>query len=167
MDLSKIFSTKVDSQNAHEMPNFKYPLSTEKWMIFYNERRPLLMKCFKTFLKCMRQMGGASLCILLLLMVLIELCFTKVESHKLYKIPYVGYALSVPKWLVVLKGEHRLLTKCFKVILRCMQAMGGALDSIYLSIMGPTEPFSTKVGSQIACKQKAIFWIPSQYRRYP
>ncbi len=32
-----------DSQNAHEMPNFKYPLSTENWMIFYNERQPLLM----------------------------------------------------------------------------------------------------------------------------
>ena len=48
-------------------------------MIFYNERQPLLMKCFKTFLRCMGQMGGASLCILLPLMVLIELCSTKLN----------------------------------------------------------------------------------------
>ena len=42
--------------------------------------------------------------------------------------------------------------KCFKTILRCMRPMGGALDRIYLSLIGPTEPISTKVGSQIARK---------------
>ena len=33
-----------------------------------------------------------------------------------------------------------------------MRLTRGAPDSIYLSIIGPTEPFSTKVGSQIAHK---------------
>ena len=90
MNLTEIFSTKVDSQNAHEMPNFKYPLSTEKWMIFYNERRPLLMKCFKTFLRCMQQMGGASLCVLRPLMGLIELCSTKVDLINCTKYQMLG-----------------------------------------------------------------------------
>ena len=76
--LIQTFSTKVDSQNAYKMPNFKYPLSTENRMSFYNDRHPLLMRCFQTFLKCMRQMRGASLCILLFFMGLDELSFTKV-----------------------------------------------------------------------------------------
>ena len=42
--------------------------------------------------------------------------------------------------------------KCFKTILRCMRLMGGALESIFQSIIGPTEPFSTKAGSQISYK---------------
>ena len=78
MGLTETFPTKVDSQNAHKMPNFKYPLSTENGVSFYNERHPLLMRCFQTFLKCMRQMRGASLCIFLPFMGLAELSFTKV-----------------------------------------------------------------------------------------
>ena len=92
--LTKTFSTKVDSQNAHKMRNFKYPLSIEIGMFFYNERHPLLMKCFKTFLRCTRQMGGASLCIYLPLIGLTKLCSTKVDSQNAHKIPDVGYPLS-------------------------------------------------------------------------
>ena len=66
----KTFPTKVDPQNAHKMPNCKYPLSTENEILFHNERHPLLMKCFEIFLICMRQLGGAYLCILLPLMCL-------------------------------------------------------------------------------------------------
>ena len=76
------FFTKVDSQNAHKKPNFKYPLSAENEMPLYNERYPLLMKCFWTFLRFMRQMGGASLCILLPLKGHTEsLCSMKVHSR--------------------------------------------------------------------------------------
>ena len=75
----KTFPTKVDPQNAHKMPNCKYPLSTENEILFHNERHPLLMKCFQIFLICMRQLGGAYLCILLPLMCLTELCSTKVD----------------------------------------------------------------------------------------
>ena len=77
--LTETFPTKVDSQNAHKMPNLKYPLSKENGVSFYNERHPLLMRCFQTFLKCMRQMVGASLCILLPFMGLTELCSAKVD----------------------------------------------------------------------------------------
>ena len=99
------FSTKVDSQNAHKMPYFECPLRIENGMLFYNERQPLLMKCFQTFLKCMRKMGGAHLYILLPLMDLVKLYVPPRLTTKLHKTPDVGYALlSVPKWLVFLKG---------------------------------------------------------------
>ena len=78
--------------------------------------------------------------------------FHQVESHKLHKIPDVAYALSVPKWLVFYDERHPLLKKCFKIILRYKREMGEAFASICLSVIGPTKPFSTKVGSQIAHK---------------
>ena len=85
------FSTKVDSQNAHKMPNFKYPLSPENGMPLYNERYPLLMKCFQTFPRCRQQMGGASLCILLPLKGLTELlCSTKVDSQNTNKCKFAS-----------------------------------------------------------------------------
>ena len=56
--------------------------------------------------------------------------------------------------------------KCFKTILRCMRPMGGALNIIYLSIIGPTEPFSTKVGSQISHKMPHFQYAASQCRKW-
>ena len=49
--------------------------------MLYNERHTLLMKWFRTFLRCMRQIEGASLCILLPLMVLTQLYSTKADSQ--------------------------------------------------------------------------------------
>ena len=86
----------------------KYPISTENEMPFYNkEIHPLLMKCFQTFVRYMRKMEGGYLYILLPLMALNNLCSTKRLTTKLqlHKIPDVGYTLTVPKWLVILKGE--------------------------------------------------------------
>ena len=159
--LTETFPTKVDSQNAHKMPNLKYPLSKENGVSFYNERHPLLKRCFQPFLKCMRQMGGASLCILLPFMGLTELCFAKVDCQIAQNTRGCwGYTLSVPKWLVILKGETYITNmRCFKPILRCMRPMGGALNRIRLSIIGSTEPFSTKVSSQVA-RQMPHFEYP-------
>ena len=108
------FSTKVDSQNAHKMPYFECPLRIANGMSFCNEKQLLLMKCFQTFLKCMRKMGGAHLCILLPLMDLTKLCVPPRLTTKLHKIPDVGYAHSVPKWLVVLKGGTSIAYEVFQ-----------------------------------------------------
>ena len=81
MGLTETISTKVGSQNAHKIPNFKYPLSIENGLPFYDETHPLLMNCSITFLIYMIQMRGASLCILLPLMGLTKLCSTKVDSQ--------------------------------------------------------------------------------------
>ena len=81
MGLTETIFTKVGSQNAHKIPNFKYPLSIENGLLFYDETHPLLMNCSITFLIYMIQMRGASLCILLPLMGLTKLCSTKVDSQ--------------------------------------------------------------------------------------
>ena len=115
MGLTETFPTKVDSQNAHKMPNLKYPLSKENGVSFYNERHPLLKRCFQPFLKCMRQMGGASLCILLPFMGLTELCFAKVDCQIAQNTRGCwGYTLSVPKWLVILNGEAYIAYEVFQ-----------------------------------------------------
>ena len=74
-------------------------------------------------------------------------------THKLQKIQDVWISPLSTKMACQYEEErHSLIMKCLKTILRYMRQMEGALDSICLSIIGPTEPFSTKVGSQIACK---------------
>ena len=85
------------------------------------------------------------------------------NAHKMLDFQY---PLIAENGMMYHKERHPLLMKCFKPILRCMSPMGGALDSICLSIIGPTEPFSTKVGSQIARKMSHCLRIPSQCRKY-
>ena len=59
------------------------------------------------------------------------------------------------------RRDTHCLWKCFKTIPRYMIQMGGAFDSICPSIIGPIEPFSTKAGSQIACKMPHFGYLLS------
>ena len=65
-------------------------------MLNCKERHQLLMKCFKTFLRCIKQMGGASLCICQAPVGLTKLCSTKVDSQIIIKMQVWGI-LSVCK----------------------------------------------------------------------
>ena len=156
MGLTKTFSTKVDSQNAHKMPNFRYPLSAENGMSFYNESYPLLMKCFQTFLRCIRQMGGASLCISLPLKGLTELlCSTKVDSQNTNKMQVCKFWVSSQYgkyWVLNYEERHPQHMNRFKTCLRCRRNMKEVVGSIYQPLMSPTVRFPTTVDSQIAHK---------------
>ena len=57
--LNVSFSMAIHFQNAHKMRDFQYPLIAENGMMYHKERHPLLMKCFKTFIRCMRQVKEA------------------------------------------------------------------------------------------------------------
>ncbi len=53
------FSIKVDSEIAHKMQDFgKYPLMVSNEMLYREEVHSLLVKCFKTFIRYIGQMGG-------------------------------------------------------------------------------------------------------------
>ena len=83
-------SIKVGSQIACKIPHFGYPLSTQNGMLNCKERHPLLMKCFKTFLRCIKQMGGASFCIFQTIMGLTEPFSIKVDSRITDKVQDLG-----------------------------------------------------------------------------
>ena len=79
-------STKINSQIAHKMPEFRYPVSVANWMMYFQERHPLLMKCFKSFIGGMRNMRGASDSLCVPFIDHIVPCSTKINSQISYKI---------------------------------------------------------------------------------
>ena len=168
MGLTKIVSTKVDSQNAHKMPNFKYPLSTENGVSFYNERHPLLKRCFQPFLKCMRQMGGASLCILLPLKGLTELlCSTKVDSQITNKMQVLGI-LSLSAWKIVCWTVRRDIHSIWIVSKFVLDAEGRwekllTVSASHLRVSSCNlPPWLTLIN----CTQNNRCSIPSQYKKW-
>ena len=75
---------------------FWYPLSMANEMMYYKEQQPLLMKCFRTWLRYMRQMWSASNNICLPTMGHIVPISPDINSQIAHKIPDVG-TLSVDK----------------------------------------------------------------------
>ena len=52
-------SVEIVSQIAHKMPDLVYPLRMANGMLCYEERQPLLLKCFIFFLRCISMVRGA------------------------------------------------------------------------------------------------------------
>ena len=80
------FPTKSKSQITHKMPEFRYPLSAANWMMYFQERHLLFMKCFKSFIGGMRHMRGASISLCVPFIDHIVPCFTKINSQISHKI---------------------------------------------------------------------------------
>ena len=90
--------TNVNSQIAPKMSVMRYPLSSA-WQLWYciiinKERHALLMKCFKPFLRCMRQMEGASNSLIWAPYCSHNAISAEVDSQIAHKIPDFGY----PRW---------------------------------------------------------------------
>ena len=114
------FAAKVSSQFVHKMPDFLYPLSMTNEILYYNEGQPLLMKCFKTFLRyIMMQLRDASGSICL------PLTGHTVPSQptltlKLYtKCQSFWYPLSMANGMICYNERLPLFMECFQTILRC------------------------------------------------
>ena len=145
------FSARVSSQIVQKMPDFG---TLWAWQMgyYYEEGQPLLMKCFKTFFRCIMQMGDASGSISL------PLTAHTVPSQptltlKLYtKCQSFWYPLSMANGMICYKERHPLFMECFQTILRCTRQMRGASHSICLQLMGLIVPFSTETNSQITPK---------------
>ena len=136
------FPAKVSSQTqiVHKNARFWYLLSMTNETLYYDEGQPLLMKCFKTLLRCKMQLGDASGSIAL------PLIGHTVPSQptlglKLYtKCQSFWYPLSMANRMICYKERHPLFMECFQTILRCTRQMGGASHSICLQLMGLIAP---------------------------
>ena len=128
--LDCIISTNVDSQISHKLPDLGFPPAP-----YGKERQPLLMESFKTFLRCIGQMWGAS----------DSICWPPMghtvpypprSTLKLYtKYQDLGYPLSTANVMLYCNEKQQLLFGCFKIFLRCIRKKGEAADSIYQSFM--------------------------------
>ena len=147
------FPAKVSSQIVHKNARFWYLLSMTNETLYYDEGQPLLMKCFKTLLRCIMQLGDASGSIALPL-IGHTVSSQPTPSLKLYtKCQSFWYPLSMANKMICYKERHPLFMECFQTILRCTRQMGGASHSICLQLMGLIVPFSTQnTNSQIKPK---------------
>ncbi len=153
------FAAKVSSQFVHKMPDFWYPLSMTNEILYYNEGQPLLMKCFKTFLRCIMQLRDASGSICL------PLTGHTVPSQptltlKLYtKCQSFWYPLSMANGIICYNERLPLFMECFQTILRCTRQMRDISHSICLQLMGLIVPFSYP--NQLSNYTKNTrFWYP-------
>ena len=135
------FSTQIDSQIAHKIPIFRCHLSEVNGMIYCNKRHPLLMKCFITFLGCIRQMGGASGIIICQFQLPMERFPLRLTLKIVHKMIDFEYPLPTENGMLYYKERHPLLLKCFTSFFRCIMQMGGAPDSNYQSCVGLTVSF--------------------------
>ena len=135
------FSTNVDSQIAPKIPDFGYPLSTKHGMPCYGDDHSMLIKCFKRFIRGIRQMGGVSDSACQSFVGLNVIFSTAVNSQLAYNIPDFGYTLSTVNGMIYCDGRHTLPMKCFKSFLRCMRGVGGVSESIYKPPIGLIIPF--------------------------
>ena len=157
MGLTMRFSTTVDSQIAHKIPDFQYPLSTENGVPCYQKRYLLLMKYSKTFIRCNKLKVWAFLYIFLPLMGLTKIISTKVGSQNAFKMPTFKYPPSPENRISFYNERYLLRMKCFQTSLRCTRQMGGTSLCIVLPLMGRTKICSTKIDSQIA--QNTRCWV--------
>ena len=124
MGLTVPFSTTVDSQIAHKILDLQYPLNTENGMLSYHSMHPLLMKCFKTFFRCIKPMVWASLFILLPLMGLTKTLFhqgwlSKCTQNAKFQIPSQH-----TQWQVILQWEASISYKVFQNLPKMLAIYG-------------------------------------------
>ena len=119
--------------------DFEHPLSTGNVLPCYKERYLLLMKCFITFLGCVKMAERASDSIDELLMVhsVRFLPTTNLKFHA--KFQFSGrYPPSKGDVMLCYKERHPLLLDYFIPFLECIKMDGRASDSPYESLMGYT-----------------------------
>ena len=122
-------------------------------MLYYNERHPLLLKCYITFFSYIKQTKGTSDSIYKAPMGLTVSFSTKIDSQVEHKIQDLRYPLGTSKGALYCKERHPWLLKCYNTFIRYTRRIGAASDSIYRAFMGVnTVPCSTVVNSQIAQK---------------
>ncbi len=103
-----IYAQGIDSRTANN-ERFWFALNTVNGIPSYNERQPLHLGCFITFLRCTMKIGRDPGRIWQLLMVHIVPFSTKVYSQIAHKISASGYPHSITNGMVCHQERHPLL----------------------------------------------------------
>ena len=104
------------------MLDLGYPLCMGNGMLCYDERHPLLMKCFITFLRCISKAGRAYGIITLPLIVhtLLFLSRSNLKLHTKYQI--LGtVSISTESGMLWCQDRHPLLLKYLTIFSPCMR----------------------------------------------
>ena len=147
------------------MPDLGYPLSTGKWDAVLQGETAIAAGVFQTFLRCIRQMGGASDSIYQPLMGHTCTFPPRSTAQVAHKMPDLGYPLSTANGMLYYKERQPLLLEYFITFLRCIRQIGGAseqhLPAPYVSHHVIFHQVQLSNGTQ-----NARFGVPSQYGKW-
>ncbi len=114
-------SSKVESQIVLKIPDFGYPLCTRSGIPCYEERHPLLLKYFITFLRHTQKVRGASDTIYNALRVHIVSLLLVSTLKDCTKLRIRGTLSARVMGCHAAKERHPLLLKCFISFLKCIR----------------------------------------------
>ena len=153
--------TNVDPQIVCKMPDFSTLSALGKRMLCSKERYPLLLKCFITFIRCMRKTGGApdSICRTLLVHTvsfLPRMTLPNFIQNARFGVPHQHW-----KCHTVSKGETSIAVEVFQK-LPLMHDKDGKISWQHLRApCGSYRAFLAKVYSQISHKKYPVWSILS------
>ena len=153
--------TNVDPQIVCKMPDFSTLSALGKRMLCSKERYPLLLKCFITFIRCMRKTGGApdSICRTLLVHTvsfLPRMTLPNFIQNARFGVPHQHW-----KCHTVPKGETSIAVEVFQK-LPLMHDKDGKISWQHLRApCGSYRAFLAKVYSQISHKKYQVWSILS------
>ena len=119
----------------------RYPLSTLNEMMYCNEMHPLLMKCFKTFVRYILKLGRTLQSTFKSFIGLTMLFSTGVDSQIAHKMTGWYYPFIMANEIFYRGERHLLLMKCFKSLLGYTRRIWGVTESIFKPRMGLIMPF--------------------------
>ena len=125
----------VDSQIAHKIQDFWYPLSTCNEMMYWNEIYPLLLERFIFFLRCVRKLRRVSDSISMPPLGSCRVIYDDTDSSFGQNTYDFGYPLNTRNWMLYYDESHTLLLEYFLNFLICLRNTGGDFDSISTPLM--------------------------------
>jgi len=128
-----------------------------------NERHPLLLECFISFLRCIRMIIGASDSIYKASHCPHHVISTKRKPSNFMQNIRFRHPFSTVSWLMCCNESHHSLFECFITFLRCIRTIIGASGSTYQYPIAQTKSFLPKTN----LKCHAEYWIlaPFQHRK--
>ena len=151
-----VISIKVNSQIAHKMSDLGHTPSTEKWVTYSIERDPLLLKRFKTFLRCIWKVGRASDSIHAPRIAHTVPFLSRLTLNLYRKCRFWGTVSDTQNGIIDHKKRYGLLLKWCITFLRCIRKVRGPPITSFIRLNCSNCVISTEINSQIAHKMQGL-----------
>ena len=151
-----VISIKVNSQIAHKMSDSEYTPSTESWVTYSIERHPLLLKWFKTFLRCIGKVGWTSDSIYAPPIAPTVPFLSRLTLNLYRKCKIWGTISDTRNGIIDHKKGYGLLLKWCMTFLRCIRKVRGPHVTSFIRLNCSNCVIFTEINSQIAHKMQDL-----------
>ena len=144
--------------------DYGHPFSIENGMLYYKERRPLMLGCLISFLICKKMIIDASDSIYMSPHDPHHAICSQNNFHLSCKKPDFGQPLNTGNGISCYKEIHPLLLECLIFFVKCTSMIGRASDGIYELSWSTSCHFCPKKTHKF--HQNIRFWAPFQHRKW-